>query len=383
MNFNGSISREVLNHYLSRAVTHASLLDTHEGQTDTFDDDLRMLLAEGAKFIGRAAYVWGVLDDAEHWRKVRERAELCHKADPDMILQCCVFECVAKSFCENTPVPAWVFEAFDQPYKERCFSFEKMDFPDGRFKDHWGKDTLVPNIMSVEGKMWIYYRACEYINCGIEAIHFGQVWLIGALDTGWEAWHEMLKMVRTYAKQHARRGYVVCDAHCHGLITADGHSIFDFNSFPLRLQEVLDNPMQCKLVLHYSDSLFGRSKGGIHPSGWVADPLPFLVEFDNFGVSKTPGEPTPNEIFAWGYDEITWFSEQPAEYRATFLRYANDWINARYPEGWLQMPSRRMTTKGWKERGIYRANNQSDACPHGLGDEKVITEMWEKPLPTV
>jgi len=42
--------------------------------------------------------------------------------------------------------------------------------------------TCVPNIMTPEGRMWIYYRSCEYINCGIKAIHFGQVWLIGALD---------------------------------------------------------------------------------------------------------------------------------------------------------------------------------------------------------
>ena len=379
-NFNGSISREVLNNYLSRAVTHASLLDnTDAGKPDdlSFQEDLQMLLREGAKFIGRAAYVWSSLDDEEHWRICRERAELCHKADPEMMLQCCVFECAVKSFCESITIPEWVFEAFGQPYEDRCFSMDKMLFPDGRFTNHWGKDTCVPNIMSLEGQMWIYYRSCEYINCGIEAIHFGQVWLIGALDEDWAKWHETVKMVREYAKHHARRGYVVCDAHCHGLITADGHSIFDFNSFPLRLKEATVVPdasgaKKCVLEVGYSDSLFGKSKGGIHPSGWAADPLPFLVEFDNFGVSKTPGEPTPESIFAWGYDEITWLSEQPAEYRAEFLRYANDWINSRYHEGWLQMPSRRLTTKGERERGTYRANNP----PVGLGDEKTIAEIW-------
>ena len=380
-NFNGEISREVMNNYLSRAVTHASLLDnTDAGKPDdsTFREDLRMLLGEGAKFIGRAAYVWSVLDDEEHWRICRERAKLCHKADPEMILQCCVFECVYKAFCESTPVPEWVFEAFGQPYENRCFSLEKMAFPDGRFDNHWGKDTGVPNIMTLEGQMWIYYRSCMYIDCGVEAIHFGQVWLIGALDLEpkWSVWHKIVGMVRDYAKKHARRGYVICDAHCHGMITADGHSILDFNSFPLRLKEIIDKPMKCILELDYSDSIFGKSKGGIHPSGWEADPLPFLVEFDNFGVSKTPGEATPDSIFAWGYDEITWLSEQPAAYRAEFLRYATDWINARYPDGWLQMPSRRLTTKSRSERGVYRANNVSPDCPTGFGDENVIAEIW-------
>jgi hypothetical protein len=173
--FNGSISREVLNNYLARAVTHTSFLDSHEKQTDTFDDDLRMLIKEGAKFIGRAAYVWGIADDEDHFKKCRERAELCHDVDPELMLQCCVFECVCRDFCEKTPIPKWVFNAFGQNYENRCFSLEKMSFPDGRFTDHWGKNTVVPNIISLEGQMWIYYRACMYINCGCEAIHFGQV----------------------------------------------------------------------------------------------------------------------------------------------------------------------------------------------------------------
>jgi hypothetical protein len=374
--FSGSVSREVLNNYLSRAVTHASLLDTQEGQTDTFEDDLRMLLAEGAKFIGRAAYVWGFTDDAEHFRKCRERAGLCHRADPELMLQCCVFECVARNFCETTPIPAWVFEAFGEPVEERCFSMDQMSFSDGRFTDHWGKGTTVPNIMTREGQMWLYYRACSYIDCGCEAIHFGQVWLIGSTDDGWRMWHKIVGMVREYAKNHARRGYVVCDAHCHGIITPEGQSVLDFNSFPLRLREVEGEPMKCLLAEGYIDSIYGRSKGGLHPSGWEADPFPFLVEFDNYGVSKTPGQSTATNYYTWGYDEITWFSLQPAETRAEFLGYVNDWVNSRFPEGWVQMPSRRLTTEAWDKRGVYRANNPSERCPLGWGDEKKITEIW-------
>ena len=390
--FRDSISREVLNNYLSRAVTHTSLLDTHEGKSDTFADDLRMLKNTGAKFIGRAAYVWGETNDEEHFRICRERAAVCHETDPEFVLQCCVFECVCKNFCENIVIPNWVYEAFNQPIPEenqkRRFSLEKMSFPDGRFNNHWGKDTGVPNILTLEGQMWLYYRACMYINCGCEAIHFGQVWLIGALDKdkNWETWRKLVMKVREYAKIHARRGYVICDAHCHGIITADNHSVFDFNSFPIRLKETENESCKYKCIAeeNYSDSIFGKSKGGIHPSGYISDPLPFLVEFDNFGVSKTPGEFTPDldNIYAWGYDEITWFSLQPKEYRAEFLRYISDWVNSRYPEGWVQMPSRRMTTYSWdrangkRQRGMYRANNNSPDCPEGYGDEEIIKEIF-------
>ena len=373
--FKDSISREVLNNYLSRAVTHACLLDAHEGSVATFEDDLGMLTREGAKFIGRAAYVWGVVDDAEHFGSCRERAALCHRADPELMLQCCVFECVYRVFCENTPIPRWVFEAFGQPFEGRCFSMDKMCFPDGRFLNLWGNETTVPNIMTLEGQMWIYYRACMYIACGCEAIHFGQVWLIGALDPGWAMWRKVVGMVREYAATHARRGYVVCDAHCHGLICADGYSVLDFNSFPLRLREIEDQPMKCRLEEGYLDSLFNRSRGGLHPSGWKADPLPFLVEYDNFGVSDTPGKATPDSHYAWGYDEITWFALQPAAYRAEFLRYADVWVNERYPEGWVQMPSKRILAGAGNMR-LYFANSPSENCPGGFGDEAVIRDIW-------
>ncbi|MBQ7312095.1 MAG: hypothetical protein IJW81_00755 [Clostridia bacterium] len=56
--FDGSISREVLNNYLSRAVTHFGIGYDNTLFSDTFEDDLRMLKNEGAKFIGRAALVW-------------------------------------------------------------------------------------------------------------------------------------------------------------------------------------------------------------------------------------------------------------------------------------------------------------------------------------
>ena len=47
--FSRTISREVLENYLSRAVTAQDVV-----KSDTLDDDIRMLTNIGAKFIGRA-----------------------------------------------------------------------------------------------------------------------------------------------------------------------------------------------------------------------------------------------------------------------------------------------------------------------------------------
>jgi hypothetical protein len=64
----------------------------------------------------------------------------------------------------------------------------------------------------------------------------------------------------------------------------------------------------------FCDSIYGRSKGGITPSGWKCEHLPFLVEVDNWGASKIGGQtsqtPKPN-YWVWGCDEMSWFGHQP------------------------------------------------------------------------
>ena len=53
--FDGKISRNVLDNYLSRSITTMEL-DRSPG---TLDDEIRMLRNIGAKFAGRTIYLWG------------------------------------------------------------------------------------------------------------------------------------------------------------------------------------------------------------------------------------------------------------------------------------------------------------------------------------
>jgi hypothetical protein len=39
----------------------------------------------------------------------------------------------------------------------------------------------------------------------------------------------------------------------------------------------------------FLDALYNKSKGGKTASGWKCKSLPYLVEFDNYGISKHPG----------------------------------------------------------------------------------------------
>ena len=68
--FDGNMSREVLENYLSRSVTAAGLYES-----DTLEDDLRVIQRLGIKFLGRASGVWGATgDDAAHFEKSRALA---------------------------------------------------------------------------------------------------------------------------------------------------------------------------------------------------------------------------------------------------------------------------------------------------------------------
>ncbi|MBQ2749605.1 MAG: hypothetical protein IJF34_07475 [Clostridia bacterium] len=365
--FDGSMSREVLNNYLSRAVTHFGLGYDNDVYSDTFEDDLRMLKNEGAKFIGRATHVWHYsVPDSEGFAFAKKRLARGHEVDPEFIFQACVFECIYRPFVNSTPIPAYVFETFGLPAQERCFDYDRMKLP-GEGDSVWGMaETATPDITNPEAQMWFFYRAAEYIKAGCEAIHLGQVCRIGRDDVGFVSWKSVIDKIRTFAKIHARRHYVLIDAHTLGWLRQD-ETMFDYNAFPIRLKEVIDHPMRCVAEEGYLDSMFNPKDGLCRP---------FMVEFDNWGKSDFPGEPRHDNHHAWGYDEITWFSKLDAAERERFLNYLVDWVKARYPEGWVQMPSRRCLAGG--DRYNYSANTRSDACPHGWSDEETVKSIFAR-----
>jgi hypothetical protein len=122
-------------------------------------------------------------------------------------------------------------------------------------------------------------------------------------------------------------------------------------------------------------AIYGRSQGGLTPSGWTCDHLPYLVKLDNYGVSKRPGEPgTP--YFTWGYDEISWFAHQPEDYRDEWLRYAWRWLRENDPNGWLQMPGSRVLHAPVNGQHWYWANTRSTAMPDGFNQEETIKAIW-------
>src|SRR5437764_481550 len=100
----GAIWRQVLENYLARSI---SMEGVFNGRGD-FSDNVRMLTNTGAKYIGRSLCLWGA--EANFLRNV-ERAKnlvpLMQAADPEMILEACVFETVSPRVDQIT-IPPWV-----------------------------------------------------------------------------------------------------------------------------------------------------------------------------------------------------------------------------------------------------------------------------------
>ncbi len=368
--FDKTMSREVLENYLSRSISMEGLLN---GRGD-LDDNIRMLKSCGVKYCGRSICLWG--GEAyflRNFERAKQQVPKVHAADPDMILEACIFEIVSAQV-EQIPIPDWAFVGLGVPVEKRNFRYADIIYPEGQ-RRNWGREASVPDESRMETKLWFYFLAASYIDLGFEAIHFGQVEIMNKNDRDLAQWEQTLTRVRSYAASHARRHMVVCNGHVPtGGLLREGRLLLDFHAFPLRVMEVPDQPQEAILKVGFSDGIYGKSKGGLTYSGWKCEHLPYLVELDNYGVSRKPGQARAGGNWVWGYDEISWFAQQTRQYRAEWLRYAWDWVRKTDPNGYLQMPGSRTETSPQKR--WYFANNPSPAVPDGLGDEEAMRAIW-------
>ena len=359
--FKGKISRTVLENYLARSATVASLLHL------TLDDDLRMMQNTGVKFAGRVIWMWGGESKIDSLiDKGTPFVKRIHQMDPDIILQGAIFEIITTDV-NNVPIPAAVFTEFKLTPENRNFNYKKMIYPFGHRVNHWNKGSSVPDMSRPETKMWFFYVAKRWIDMGVEAIHFGQVEIMDDRDRKRFHWRDVIARIRSYAKEHARRNAVLCDAHVpSGGIVHDGKLMFDLHSFPSRPKSLKGHPHKAILEKGFSDSIYGRSAGGLTPSGWSCESLPYIVEIDNFGNSDHAGQYRESDkIHVWGWDEINWFINQPESYRNEWLEYAYSWVRENDPNGYFQLPLRRFEH--------YSASMNS---PKGKKQEEVIKKIW-------
>lgn len=397
--FDGTITEPVLRNYLSRAITQGELC--HITDDAEFYENIRMIRNIGAKFIGRAAFVWTPLvPEQEHFKIVSKRAQQALQIDPEFMLQCCIFEAVFHSSNElsdygldQIPIPEYVFREYGLPVEERNFDYNAMLYDKNKltdrdylYHDHWVRGGSVPDFASIETQMYFYYRATRYIDAGFESIHMGQVQLMNDNDPENDVLYNLFGRIRNYARKHARRHFVLFDAHVpaahgsgepHGIINEKGELLFDFHSFPLRPKEICSQPYHTFLEVGFHDAIYQNSMGGITPSGWECEALPYMVEFDNSDVSN-PGVCGGEEWWwPWGWDEIGWFAHCSEGYRNRWLEYAYHWLEDNAPNGYLRVPGYiTIAPDPIGEIWVYRLNTPSEACPHGFGQETTVKKLW-------
>lgn len=379
--FHRTISREVLENYLSRAITMQGLLSA-VGDTN---DNIRMLKHIGARYMGRSICLWGGESKLlENFELARKQMALVRAISPDAIFEACIFEIVSTEV-EQVPVPDWAFTALGLPVEKRNFRYEAILYPPSQRNRNWSATASVPDVSQTETQLWFYFLAKSYIDLGFEGIHWGQMEIMNYNDPHLDHYARVFALVRTYAAQHARRGMVLCNAHTPGGgLVRNGELLLDFHAMPLRLKENPDKAQDATLEVGFAESIYLHSKGGRTYSGWTCEHLPYLVELDNWGVSKNPGQPrqtagraVKGASWLWGYDEISWFANQSDAYRAQWLRYAYNWVRKTDPNGFVEMPGSRGVVLPLGHRTWYFANNASRAVPEGTGDENIIYSIWQ------
>ena len=379
--FNAVITDNVLRNYMERAVTMADFLSpepyTADGPYPYREDDIRMIKNIAPKFIGRAIYRWGTesaFNDPDYLASAEKIIRELHDYDSDIIFQGCVFEYVSKEV-ETIRIPEWTFEALDMPVENRTFRYDDMSDPSNPYFGLWGTAGLVPDITKTETRLWFMFLIGSYINIGCEAIHLGQTNLTGVADADNSVWDSFLSCVRKYAFENARRKWILLDSHCGPDDMMVGEkSLLDSKSYPLRIKNLIgERPRTCVLEKGYLDAVYGRTRECRTPSGHYVKALPYLVEFDNYGISRHPGI-AEEDYYVWGYDEISWLYLQGSPDAINrWLWYADNWIKTNTTDIYLQLPVSRVLVTGDPHKPTrFRANTKSEACPAGMDVEDAV-----------
>lgn len=379
--FNGSISLEVLNNYLDKAVGYNIANSFGVSMNGAYTDEvMRFLLNVGAKYVQRAAGEWypsSEMDEA--FDMLTAKIAAVHSVDPDIIFEGAIFETSGPEINEIA-IPEWVFKAFGLTPENRNFNVKLTLSEDGYGASYWDDTHHIPDVTQLETQMFIYYRACSLIDAGFESIHLGQVMLTGSKekDSGNATYTKLISMIRDYAKENARRGYVLINAHNLNFRDPQGNMLADFIMAPNRVhapagsvahEPTEENPQICIIEKGYwNDSVYQSGISGTSPSGWFAEKYPYLVEFDNYGGVMT--DPTDPNAYVWGKDEIAWFVAQPSWYRKEFMNYLVSTIDSFNENGHTLFVG---------HRGLdYYANNPSVLCSTGSGDEDFIKSFFAK-----
>jgi hypothetical protein len=346
------MSQQELESYLARSITLAQLINLNTpNNQNIYTDTLRMITNIQPKFIGRAGLLWSnPTDNDAHFARANQTAIDVHAIDTDIIIQGGIFEYIHKNVTASQTaiqIPSWVYDAFGLPTPSNptYFEFNAIVYDNWATSSNQMYQGATPDLNKLQARMWFYYRARRYIDSGFEALHLGNIRAMTINDNlNIHLWG-LVSKIRAYAALHARRNFVLLDAHTQGEYYNNTNKlIFDFHSAPIRMKETSETKGNKGCKFNWTYGLYGNrlSHGGLCFMGWQVDSLPYLIEFDNYGVSNFTEQLTddnhPKHWFNWGYDEITWFALQSVKFRKYWLQYAHFQLRYMSSVGHVQMP---------------------------------------------
>ncbi len=366
-NFNGTMSNEQLDAYMSRSMQMANLNEDRFGNfattpwtpppfgnTNIYNAEVDMLRDMNVRLIGRVALLWGgesvingtfFNDVGTVVNDINTHYDLAGLVRP--ICQAGIMEIVTNEV-NNIAIPANIATLFGVS-GGRNFNKTAMMYPSVGFTPAerlWDVNNpngdIIPDISQVETQMYFYFLARNYIEQGIEALHMGQWGMMDRNDPGHtESW-KLLSMIRDMAAANAPRALVLIDAHTtldangnvqpnfytHNSLTSQNDQLlFDYLSAPTRATNVLPawtptvNNVPAFIQENDCGTPYGKITGGRMPLGWYAARQPYFIEMDNTRIDN----PTTGVVDCWdvwGRDELGWFEAQTANYQNDWLVYA-------------------------------------------------------------
>jgi len=400
-NFNGSISRDVLENYLDKSITMSGLFDADYSGTER-EEGIDLIRDTKAKFVGRISGWWGAPSLDAVFNKCQLNVADVKANDNQIICQAAVFEYVTQQVNAYT-IPSYVFEAFNLPVENRRFRYSNMLYPApasqylvwSQAPMSEGDRLWIPDITQQETQLWFYYLATKYISLGCEAIHFGQAGIMNRRDIGNKLYWSLISKIKKYGSLR-NRGVVICDAHAGpGMYyepdlnitlqqwqtyvptyNSEKQLLWDFHSqgiFYTKNAPCTNNYQPVTLVLPgpIPNNLLGNSLGGINPLGWHCTNNPSLLEFDNGGVASVVGCSNNDSWNLWGWDNISWFAQQSESYRNDILKYTYYKIKCLDKNAHLIVPGMRIVTPGnGNANWFYRANSIYE------NQQQTIADIW-------
>lgn len=374
-----------------------------------YEDMLRLIRNVKPKFIGDAIANWGYWDKVPYWSRSAVLVYDIKKIDPEIIVQASPNEFVTELVVNNEgEIPQWVWDAYGLANEHRSFDIQKMKFADWQTnKSHWWEyvgynasglpNAIVPDISKQESRMWFYYVGRKYIDMGCESLNFSQAGLMNNMSTNPVYWNIVFDKLRDYARLQDpnKIRYLLIASHGKGMKDGNNRLAFDFVEGPARPSEMVSTPFSLNPIMvgpHMAiplypnggvtvlkkdacpnDEIYGKTMGGINPSGWTTEKSYGMIFLDNFGFEDgsvpsqfgTPHSPPQDCYSPFYWDEQTWFALNNKAYRDDWLKYA--WYQVKFLDPWLYFspPVRRdiSVTKNDPITRHYYANNPGTALP--------------------